>query len=263
MTGDGRVTAMRFVGLVVAALAVSGPAVHAQDNYEIQVYGAETVPTARTMFELHSNYTLDGQRAVVDGTSPTEHAVHETLEITHGFTDWFEVGVYVFTSERSGQGVQWVGDHIRPRVRVPESWGWPVGVSISQEIGYQRREFSTDTWSYELRPIVDRKVGRWYAAFNPALEKSLHGAGASRGFEFSPNAQIAADVTRRINLAVEYYGAWGPVTGLDPAPERQQQLFGALNLDLGPGWEFNLGYGEGLTRAGDRRLVKMILGRLF
>ncbi len=25
-------------------------------------------------------------------------------------------------------GSQWVGDHIRPRVRVPESWHWPVGV---------------------------------------------------------------------------------------------------------------------------------------
>ena len=30
----------------------------AQDNYEIQVYGSETVPTGKTMVELHSNYTI-------------------------------------------------------------------------------------------------------------------------------------------------------------------------------------------------------------
>jgi hypothetical protein len=37
--------------------------------------------------------------------------------------------------------------NIRPRVRVPESWNWPVGVSLSAEIGYQRPAYSADTWT--------------------------------------------------------------------------------------------------------------------
>ncbi len=57
----------------------------------------------------------------------------------------------------SGYGWEWVGDHIRPRVRVPEKWHWPVGVSLSNEVGYQRRQYSTDTWTWEMRPIVDQK----------------------------------------------------------------------------------------------------------
>src|SRR5258708_6376983 len=57
----------------------------AQDNYEIQVYGSETVPAGRTMVELHSNYTISGERDIVNGVFPSEHALHETLEITHGF----------------------------------------------------------------------------------------------------------------------------------------------------------------------------------
>ena len=36
-----------------------------------------------------------------------------------GLNDWSEVGFYVFTEEHNGTGIQWVGDHIRPRVRVP------------------------------------------------------------------------------------------------------------------------------------------------
>src|ERR1700728_3804727 len=78
----------------------------AQDNYEIQVYGSETVAPRSTMVEIHSNFTVDGSKTVVDGMLPTNHAEHETLEITHGVTDWFEVGFYIFTSEKSGQGGQ-------------------------------------------------------------------------------------------------------------------------------------------------------------
>jgi hypothetical protein len=99
----------------------------AQDNYEIQVYDYETVDPGKTMLELHSNFTIDGSKTVVDGVLPTNHAQHETFEITHGVTDWFEVGFYIFTSIRNGYGVQWVGDHIRPRVRIPQNgnglWG--------------------------------------------------------------------------------------------------------------------------------------------
>ena len=72
------------------------------------------------MVEIHSNFTVDGSKTVQDGVLPTNHAEHETLEITQGINDWSEVGFYVFTSIQPDSGWQWVGDHIRPRVRVPE-----------------------------------------------------------------------------------------------------------------------------------------------
>jgi len=56
-----------------------------------------------------------------------------------------------------------------------------VGVSLSAEIGYQRREYSADTWTLELRPIVDKQWGRWYFALNPTLERALRGPGTSLG----------------------------------------------------------------------------------
>lgn len=107
----------------------------AQGNYEIQVYGADTVPRKNLMVELHSNYTVTGQTKLIDGVYPTNHQEHETLELTEGINDWAEVGFYVFTSEQDGHGVQWVGDHIRPRVRAPDRWHLPVGLSLSTEIG--------------------------------------------------------------------------------------------------------------------------------
>lgn len=241
----------------------------AQDNYEIQVYGAETVAPKTTMLELHSNFTADGSKPLpgspydADGTYPTNHAMHETVEITQGLTNWSEVGFYIFTSSRSGQGIQWVGDHIRPRVRVPDSWHWPVGVSLSTEIGYQRRDFSTDTWTWEIRPIVDKQIGRWYFAVNPALERSLHGENVSHGVEFSPSAKISYDFTKVITGGLEYYAAYGRLGDFDDFHNQQQQFFPAIDLNVSPNWEINFGVGVGPTASTDHLIVKAIIGRRF
>jgi hypothetical protein len=245
-----------FILLSAAMLA-------AQDNYEIQVYGADTVPPRNTMIELHSNFTVNGSKTVVDGMLSTEYARYETIEITQGFNSWFDIGFYIFTSARSGSGWQWVGDHIRPRVRAPESWHWPVGVSVSNEIGYQRASFSPDTWTWEIRPIVDKKLGPWYLSFNPTFDKAIHGPDVSKGYEFSPNFKFSYDVTPKIAAGLEYYGAFGPASNFDAFRDQQQQFFPAIALKVSPRWECNFGIGVGVTQATDHLIVKAIIGRRF
>jgi hypothetical protein len=235
----------------------------AQNNYEIQVYGSDLVDPGHTMMELHSNFTFEGSKTEQDGMRPTNHQWHETVEITHGFTDWFETGFYIFTALQNGYGWDYVGNHIRPRVRVPKRWNWPVGVSISQEFGYQRSQFSPDTWTYELRPIVDKQLGRWYLAFNPAFDKSFHGPNENQGFVFSPNFKMSYDFTKKITGGVEYYGSLGPVTGFDPVAQQEQQIVPAIDLNLSPRWEFNFGVGVGVTKSTDHLLAKMIVGYRF
>ena len=234
----------------------------AQDNYEIQVYPGDTLEAGKTMFEFHSNFTVQGRKDVEDGVQPTNHAFHETLEITHGVTPWFEVGWYVFSSIQQGSW-QWVGDHIRPRVAVPASWKWPVGVSVSTEIGYVRPKFSADTWTIELRPIIDKQAGKWYLAFNPTMDKSFRGPEASRGLEFSPNVKVGYNVTKKAQVGIEYYGSMGPIGGFDPLREQEMQIFPSLDLDLSPKWEINAGVGWGTTRSTDHLIVKGIIGYRF
>ncbi len=234
-----------------------------QDNYEIQVYGSDIAKKGSLMVEIHSNFTVDGSKTTVDGMFPTNHAEHETLELTQGINDWAEVGFYVFSSIQADGSWQWVGDHIRPRVRAPESWHWPVGVSLSTEFGYQRAAFSPDTWTWEIRPIIDRKIGRWYLAFNPALDRSFHGPGVNQGVTFSPNAKFSYDITKKIAGGLEYYAAYGSLSGFDPLREQQQQFIPAIDLDVSPQWEFNFGVGVGATRSTDHLIVKCIVGRRF
>jgi len=248
--------------LLLLHVSSSSPA-RAQDNYEIQVYGYETVEPHHTMVELHSNFTLQGSKTFQDGLLPTNHQLHETIEITHGFNDWFETGFYIFTSAQNGHGWDWVGDHIRPRVRIPKKWNWPLGVSLSNEIGYQRRKYSTDTWTWEMRPIIDKQTGPWYFSFNPTFDRSFHGDSVHQGVVFSPNFKLSYDFTKKITGGFEYYGEVGPATDLLPIGQQQHQMFPAIDLNLSPKWEVNFGLGVGMTHSTDHLIAKMILGYRF
>lgn len=221
-----RVTMMRLT--LVCVCLIAAPLL-AQENYEIQVYGADTVAKNSTMLELHSNYTPDAR------------TLHETLEVTHGFTSAFETGFYIFTNEQHG-GADLVGWHVRPRVRVPREWSWPVGVSLSAEYGHIRPRFSEDKWTWELRPIIDKEIGRLYVSFNPAFETH---------WEFTPALNVKYDVTPKVAAGIEYYGGAGT-----------QQIFPAIDLNISPDWEFNAGIGLGLTKSG-HTIVKVIIGRRF
>jgi hypothetical protein len=136
-------------------------------------------------------------------------------------------------------------------------------VSVSTEIGYQRPIFSKDTWSWEIRPIIDKQLGPWYVAFNPALERSWHGPSVPAGVEFSPAVKLSYQFNKTVAGGFEYYGSTGPVTDFAPFGEQQQQIFPTVDLDFGPAWEFNFGVGVGFTGSTDHLIVKMILGRRF
>ena len=251
-----------FFALAILVVFPSRSAL-AQGNYEVQVYASDLVPKGVTMVEVHSNFTASGTKKPEDGTLPTHHAMHETLEITHGFSEWFETGFYQFTSIQSDGSWHWVGTHIRPRIAVPERYKLPVGLSLSTEFGYQRPNFSLDTWTWEIRPIIDKKIGKFYMGFNPTIDKSFHGPEKDAGYGFSPNVKFAYDVTKRVTAGIEYYGAYGPITGWDPLRDQQQQFLPAVDIDFGPNWEFNFGVGVGVTQATDHLLIKAILGYRF
>jgi hypothetical protein len=235
----------------------------AQDNYEIQVYGSETVAKKSTMVELHSNFTFDGQPRTENGVLPTQHILHETVEITHGFTDWFEIGFYFFNAVGDNGRTTYVGSHIRPRIAVPASWHWPVGLSVSTEIGYQKRQYSEDEWTQEIRPIIDKQLGNLYLSLNPSFDISYHGLNINQGLVFSPNVKAGYNISPLIAPGLEYYGSLGPLNRFFPASQQQQQLFLVVDLNFSPDWEFNCGYGWGFTSGTDNGIFKVILGRRF
>lgn len=237
--------------------------VKAQDNYEIQVYGSETIEAKTTMLELHSNFTFDGSKTVNYGVLPTNHVFHETVEITHGWTPWFETGFYFFNTVGNDGRTGYVGSHVRPRVAVPLAWKWPVGVSLSLEFGFQRPQYAANTATLEIRPIVDKRWGKIYIAVNPTLDQSLKGPDEHRGMIFSPNVKGSYDLSKVVAIGLEYYGSTGPFFKYDSYQQQQQQIFIATDLNFNKNWEFNAGYGRGFTDGTDRSIFKVIVGRHF
>jgi hypothetical protein len=211
------------------------------------------------MFELHSNYTFNGSTEMQNGVFPSNHVTHETLEITHGFSRWIEVGSYLFTSIGSDNRTAVTGVHIRPRLAIPVAYHLPVGISLSAEIGYQNPDFFGGKWGAEIRPIFDTRAGRFYFGVNLAMGMTLD-KNLDHCLEFSPCLKTNYEVSEEVSLGFEYYASLGKIKKFDPVQEQKHQLFGALDWDFNPDWAFNAGIGYGLTSGTDKWIIKMILG---
>jgi hypothetical protein len=210
------------------------------------------MPKKSMIIELHSNISAKGPKQ-----NKYFRPLHETLEITTGLADNFELGFYVFTRVANGK-VQFIGNNIRPRVQAPAKWKLPVGLSLSVEFGYQRvPENGTEEWGMEIRPIIDKTAGNWYFGFNPNFER-VFASGAF--FEFTPNFKTYYLVKPTIGLGAEYYGNVGKLTKWWPGCQQYHQLFGVIDLFVDPRLEFNLGVGRGLTDISEEWNIKLLLG---
>lgn len=233
----------------------------AQENYEIQVYGSQTQAKNSSIFELHSNYTFDGEKMIKDGVRPTYHALHETIEVTTGITDNFELGFYLFMNYTSPYGFKILGSHIRPRIMAPAKWHLPVGLSLSTEIGYQDLHYSSETWNLEIRPIIDKQIGKLYVSLNPTLGVTLAGVEKKSAPDFAPNIKAAYSFFTNASLGLEYYGDLGPLNHFETLPQQNHALFFVFDLLNNPKWEVNVGPGFGLTNATDNFVFKVLIGR--
>jgi len=250
------------IGVCVAFLLVFiSITAFAQDNYEIQVYGSQTQAKGSTMFELHSNYTFNGEKQTVKGVLPSNHSLHETVEITTGITDNFEIGVYLFTNYTPQHGYTIVGSHIRPRFMAPAAWHLPVGLSLSMEAGYQKEAYSPETWNVEVRPIIDKQLNKLYLSFNPTMGISLKSKYENSVPVFEPNIKADYNLWGNNAFGIEYYGSMGAINGFDALRNQEHALFVTYDLLNNAKWEFNAGAGIGLTKATDAFVFKVILGR--
>jgi hypothetical protein len=244
-----------FLFLPFISLSVAG-----QDDYEIQVYKAETTEKGTTMFELHSNYTPVGDKQYSDKIFPSDKIFHETLEITHGFTDCFEIGGYLFNAIGSDGRTGFAGTHLRPRISIPSSYNLPFGLSLSSEFGYQRLGFFNNHWLVEIHPIIDKEIDRFYISINPTFDWNVD---ESHDIEFNPCIMTSYKIGNKFDLALEWYGGYGPVKDIAPWQQQHQVLFIATNIDFNPKWEFNFGVGRGLNTSTDPWIIKCIIGRSF
>jgi hypothetical protein len=81
---------------------------------------------------------------------------------------------YLVLAQRPGSGnfLEYAGSRIRPRYSIPRSWKLPVDVSISAEVGFRRCLYEENGMTLELRPIIEKVLGRWQFDVNPVVARA-------------------------------------------------------------------------------------------
>ncbi len=230
----------------------------AQGDNEIQVYASPTIQKGWTIFELHSNYTTRGSKFLTD--PKLARWVNETLEITSGFAKNFEIGFYTFTAFSPSGEFQYLGNQIRPRLTVPDTWKWPFGASLSMEFGFFRPDkFSPFNWQGEVRPIIDKTAGNWYFSLNPNIDFVL--TGAEKGAGIAPQFKTVYTIEKAVGIGIEYYGSLGGFNNILPMQLQEHLLGPMIDIYTHPMWELNAGVLFGMTDGSNQRIFKILLGR--
>jgi hypothetical protein len=212
------------VRALLICLLLAGAA-RAQDDFEIQVYDAETAARGEAGFELHLNAFADGQS-------------HFTLEPHVGLTGWLEAGAYVQTF-LDGNDFHYGGAKLRLKGRMPRrhhGFGMALNVEWSAE---------PSGMGGELRPIVDFEWRRLYVALNPIVSFGPEGA------DFEPAVKVNVRIISALAAGVEYYGT---------VAAHVHRLVGVLDVGWG---RLGLNVGAGYSWGDNRWLVKGIVGYAF
>jgi len=248
----------------LALLFLPALTVWAQDPFEIQVYEYKTVPKKMWNLETHLNYVGRGTKTFEGTAAPTNNQFHMTYELTHGITDHMELAGYLVLARRpGGSAMDYVAWRVRPRFRIPESWGLPVGFSLAGEVAFPRKTYDENSATLELRPIIEKSFGRWQIDLNPVVGRALRGPGVSDGWDFEPGLRIAYQAHPRFKPSLEYYGSTGPVFEPHAVRDQVHLFFPGADIQLRDNVIWNVGFGLAATDTGNQFVYKMRLGVLF
>ena len=239
---------------LAAAFGIQSRAAGAQQGYEFEVYGTQVKQPGAIELELNTNYVASGPQIADAELFPTHHMLRSSLELSAGLTSYLEASLYALGARQANGHSAYVGNRLRLTAAVPADFGLPIGLGLTQEIGYSRPGFAEDRWSYELSPMISARIKSLSFVLNPSLERAV-GTPGPHSIEFEPKGKIAREFGDEGSVALEYYSSLGPIRALDPRSEQIHQLFASVEKEFAHQWEFALSFGRGLTAVSDRNVI--------
>jgi len=241
---------------VILLLLVCAAALRAQDPFEIHVYEYEPLPLGTFVYEAHTNYVPSGTKTYDGLVGPTQDQFHFTSELTAGITDDFRAAFVLLTARRPCHPLEYAGFRVLPHIYAPSRWRLPLNLSFVAEFSFAEAEYVENPWQVELRPIVEKHIGRLQLDGNPVFSRALRGLNNSQGWAFEPAARIGWQVSRTFTPSMEYYSSWGPVRHFEAVHDQIQQIFAGGDLRLRENFMWSFGVGFGLTEAGSKLILK-------
>jgi len=251
---------MRSLSAVAPALAVAlvPAAARAVDPFEIQVYDGTADAPGVPSLELHANHVFDGVKTAEPPELPAHHQTHLTLEPAFGVTPFFEAGAYLQTAFRADGTFDYAGSKLRAKFVTPEGWHEHVRLGANFELSILPERYDASRGGTEIRPIAAWENEHWLFAVNPILDVPL--GGSDHAPEFEPAAMAKVKIAGVVAAGLEYYSSIGRITSPSAWSGQEQYVYEAVDLIWLEGVEVNAAIGEGLTRASNGLVAKMILG---
>ena len=242
---------------IVILYALAGGIALAQDPFEIHVYEYETLKPGQFTLEQHLNYVGRGTK-VFDGTlAPTNDQLHMTYELTAGINEAFSIGAMQLNAVRpGGSGLEYAGWRLLPHFYASKSWHLPIDLGLVMEFSFQKTVYEENSRRVEIRPILEKRLGRLQFDLNPVFERALHGPGTRDGWNFEPAFRIAYEASKRITPSIEYYSSAGPLPVFLPLDKQVHLFFPGADIKLRENILWSVGIGLAATPAGSQLIYK-------
>ena len=264
MTAGVRVIAV-LAALAVTILACALSANAQVDPWEFEVYPYTTEGAGLMELETDNAVIAKGHSSRGEGTAAGDFRSSGTwynqYELTYGLTDRIEAAAYLDLAQVSGHGYRYAGSKYRLRGRMFDEETLPVNLGWYLELEWHKvPQFDTDQLELEMRPIIEKDIGRIALIVNGKFEKPIFvGPDKNRGFDFGYACAINYRWMRELSPGLEFYGATGNIDDNDPLRRQQHYIFAVVWGAFSNGIEYNVGPGIGLTRGSDRVVVKFNL----
>lgn len=245
--------------LAAAALAFTASPALAFNYHELEVYGYRTAAPGEMEVENATTYTVTGSRVPVDGNAGL---LRTSMELTYGLSDRLEIAAYGdLYHERGGSGLRFAGQRYHLRTRFYEKGQFPVDLGAYVE--YELPKHDEDTQELEFRGIIERDFGKWTLDINPIAEKVVRGANTARGLQLGYAAALIYRMNERIQPRLEMFGQFGFTDHFDPKDEQVHLISPALTYSPSPTLHLFAGVAFGLTKASERRLLRLRVEKEF
>ena len=229
----------------------------AQDPFEIHVYEYETLKPGQFTLEQHLNYVGRGTKSFDGALAPTNDQLHMTYELTAGIGEAFSIGAMQLNAVRpGGSGLEYAGWRLLPHFYAPKSWRLPIDLGLVMEFSFQKTAYEENSRRVEIRPILEKHLGRLQLDLNPVFERALHGPGTRDGWNFEPAFRIAYEASKRVTPSIEYYSSAGPLPGFLPLDEQIHLFFPGADIKLRENILWSVGIGMAATPAGSQLIYK-------
>jgi len=242
-------------GALCAVLACAPVPAAAQNLFEVQVFPDETIERGETEIEFHN--------VLIPATAPPPAAghVHVSLEMSHGWTEAFETGIFIETAPDPEDGHAAIsGWHVRPKFRFASASSFPFHVSTSVEYAFFKNPGEQPfRQALTITPIFEHHARSCEVSLNPGIQLAVTGPGAWGAPVFEPSARLASRTASPITFGVEYYAETGTLRRFEPVSSQQHLVFSTVDVHSQSGWDVNVGVGRGLTGGSEHWVLKTIL----